>query len=265
MFREKLGNKIKNLRENLGLSQEQLSSKININRVSLSQIETGQREVSAEEVSKFSKIFNIPTDVLLGLRREITVVLEKSKKEAPKKKQELRISVPQENIEKFKEVLLYVLDKVGSKSNIGETVIYKLLYFIDFNFYEKFEEQLIGARYIKNHYGPTPVEFAKIVKQMERKEDLVRVEEQYFQYPQTKYLPLRKPDISILSAHEKTVIDDVLEKLSDMNANQISDYSHEDVPWLTTEEGQMIEYESVFYRTPAYSVRSYSDEERENI
>lgn len=263
MFRVQLGNRIKHIRENLNLSQEQLASKININRVSLSQIENGQREVSAEELSKFSKIFNIPTDVLLNLKQEMVVVLEKPKKEPSKKKQEIRISVPQENIEKFKEVFLYILDKAGSKTNIGETVIYKLLYFMDFNFYEKFEEQLIGARYIKNHYGPTPVEFAKIVRQMESEKEVVKVEERYFQYPQTKYLPLRKPNIGIFSAHEKDVIDDVLEKLSDMNAAQISDYSHEDVPWLTTEEGKMIEYESVFYRTPAYSVRSYSDEESE--
>ena len=67
------------------------------------------------------------------------------------------------NLGKFKEVLLYVLNKVGSKPNIGETVLYKLLYFIDFDFYEKYEERLIGASYIKNHYGPTPAEFKEII------------------------------------------------------------------------------------------------------
>ena len=34
---------------------------------------------------------------------------------------------------------------------------------------------------------------------------------------------------------------------------------HNDVPWLTTENGKAIEYEAVFYRTPAYSVREYDD------
>ncbi len=48
--------------------------------------------------------------------------------------------------------LLYVLNKVGCKYNVGETVLYKLLYFIDFDFYEKYEEQLIGATYVKNHH-----------------------------------------------------------------------------------------------------------------
>ena len=56
------------------------------------------------------------------------------------------------------------------------------------------------------------------------------------------------------------MIDSVLDKLSDMNATEISNYSHEDVPWLTTETGKIIDYESVFYRTKPYSVRTYIEE-----
>ena len=29
--------------------------------------------------------------------------------------------------------------------------------------FAEFEEQLLGATYIKNHFGPTPVEFKKIL------------------------------------------------------------------------------------------------------
>ena len=42
-----------------------------------------------------------------------------------------------------------------------------------------------------------------------------------------------------------------------MNASEISNYSHKDVPWLAAEEGGIIDYESVFYRTDEYSVRNY--------
>jgi uncharacterized phage-associated protein len=162
-------------------------------------------------------------------------------------------------VSKFKEVLLYVLKQVGSKPNVGESVLYKLLYFIDFDYYEKYEEQLMGATYIKNRYGPTPKEFAKIVQQMKNK-DLIVVETKYFKYPQRKYLPLREPDLSVLNARELSTIDSVLEKLSNKNAADISLYSHNDVPWLTTQDANVIDYESVFYRTPAYSVRSYDEE-----
>lgn len=79
-----------------------------------------------------------------------------------------RIDVPESNVKKFKEVLLYVLEKVGAKPNVGQTVIYKLLYFIDFDYYELYEKQLTGAKYIKDHDGPTPQDFSKIVKQMQK-------------------------------------------------------------------------------------------------
>ncbi|MFC1808206.1 type II toxin-antitoxin system antitoxin SocA domain-containing protein [Candidatus Omnitrophota bacterium] len=256
-FYKKLGSKIQKVREHAGLSQEKLADMLGMSRVSLSQIENGERKISAQEIANLSKIFNTTSDILLDLQKGIEVVLGKTKSE--KNKQKVRINVPQKNLDKFKEVLLYILNRVGSKPNIGETVLYKLLYFIDFDFYEKYEEQLIGATYTKNHYGPTPNEFIKIVEEMEDR-DLIKVRDKYFQYPQTKYLPKREPDLSKLKGHEIDLIDNVLKKHSDKDAAEMTEYSHQDVPWLTTEDGEIIDYESVFYRTPPYSVRSYSEE-----
>jgi transcriptional regulator with XRE-family HTH domain len=259
VFYRKLGEKIK--RTSLGLSQEKVAKLLGINRVAISQIESGDRKITAEEVAKLSRIFNMPSNILLGLDKDIEVTLEKNNLSKQKAKREIRISVPQKNLKKFKEVLLYILKKVGSRPNVGESVLYKFLYFMDFNFYEKYEEQLIGATYIKNNYGPTPKEFIKIVDDMEKKRELVKIEDKYFQYPQRKYLPLREPDLSVLKANEIKMIDGVLEKLSDMNASQISEYSHNDVPWLTADDGDIIDYESVFYRTAPYSVRTYNEED----
>lgn len=261
VFYRKLGAKIKKTRKSLGLSQERVAKTLGINRVAISQIENGDRKISAEEVAKLSKFFNVPSNIILDLEKDIEVTLEKMNLSKQKAKQEIRINVPQKNLKKFKEVLLYILKKVGSRPNVGESVLYKFLYFIDFNFYEKYEEQLIGATYIKNNYGPTPKEFIKIVEDMERKKELVKIDDKYFQYPQRKYLPLREPDLSTLNAIEIKMIDEVLEKLSDMNASQISEYSHNDVPWLTADDGDIIDYESVFYRTAHYSARPFNEED----
>ncbi len=255
-FYKDIGERIKKLRLDKGLSQEKAAAALHIGRVSYSQIESGKRKLTAEEISKISKIFNIPTDALLNPDHNIEVSLEKNDK-PDSNRAEVRINVPQKKIAKFKEVLIYILTKVGSRLNVGETVIYKLLYFIDFDYYEKYEEQLIGATYMKNHYGPTPIEFKKIVDEMEGS-DLAKVKGEYFQYPQTKYLPLREPDLSKLDGRELKLIDEVLERFSYLNANEISEYSHKDIPWLTTEDGKTIDYEKAFYRTPPHSVRSYS-------
>ena len=172
----------------------------------------------------------------------------------------MRISVPAKNVQKFREVLLYILNKIGAKSNVGETVLYKLLYFIDFDFYEKYEEQLIGATYMKNTYGPTPIEFASIVNEMIADKEIEKVKSEYFQREQKKYLPLRDTCLDFLSAKELKLIDEVLNRLADKNAAQISEYSHGDIPWKVTEDMEVIDYETVFYRTPEYSMRSSEDE-----
>lgn len=259
MTSKKFGERVKKLREQVGYNQQKMAELLGVSRPTISNIESGERKVYIDELIKFSKIFDRPIEVLLDSKKEVEVILDDTKKKVETKPQ-IRINVPQKNLEKFKEVLLYILNEVGSKSNIGRTTIYKLLYFIDFDFYEKYEEQLIGATYIKNTYGPTPLEFSEIVNKMIKEEEITRVKNKYFQYPQTKFLPLKKPDLSKLKANEKEVIDNVLNRLSDLNASQISEYSHNDIPWLTTEDQEIIEYESVFYRTSHYSVREYNDD-----
>lgn len=255
----KIGHRIKELRERAGMSQDALAQKMKLPRPAISQIESGARKVSADELVSFSQLFHVPVDDLLnpGKEPEVSLQEEKAKKAS---RPQLRISVPQKNLQKFKEVLLYILNKVGAKENIGETVVYKLLYFIDFDFYEKYEDQLVGATYIKNKYGPTPVEFVKIIERMIKDGEIEKVKSEYFKLLQTKYLPRRKADLAKLTAAEIEVIDDVLNRLSEMNASQISAYSHNDVPWMSTKDGETIDYESVFYRTPPYSVRAYAEE-----
>lgn len=251
---------LKKLRQKQKISQEFLAKKIGVSRPTYSQIENGERKMLVEEAQKLARFFGLSLeDFLSGKDMPVLKVeLEKSKKKK-QKKQEVRVSVPQEKVEKFKEIFLYILERIGARPNIGEAVICKIMYFIDFDFYEKFEEQLVGAKYIKNHFGPTPVAFPKIVAQMEKDGDLVRVTKKYFQHEQKKYLPLRSADLSNFSAREKDLIDWEIERFKDFNASKIRDYSHKDVPWIGADNLQEIDYEAVFSRTDEFSVRQYDD------
>jgi transcriptional regulator with XRE-family HTH domain len=250
-----LGHRLKKLREEHGINQEDLAKVLDLDRTALSLIENDKRSLKVEQLVKIS------TDELLNLESPLEIILEKETSIPVEEKTSMRISVPAKNLKKFKEVLLYVLSRVGAKPNVGETVLYKLLYFIDFNFYEKYEEQLMGATYIKNTYGPTPLEFKEIVKEMVTENELELVKSQYFQREQKKYLPRRDSNLSLLSAIEIKCIDDVLHKLGSMNATAISEYSHKDVPWMVTNPKEIIDYETVFYRTPDYSVREYTNDD----
>jgi len=250
-------------RKKRSITQEEMASQIGVSRPTYVQIEQGAREITVSEAQKIADIFEMTRDDFLSERATSVIVkFTKKKVKLQEVENEMRINVPQKNLEKFKEVLLYILSKVGGKPNVGETVLYKLLYFIDFDFYEKYEEQLIGATYIKNHHGPTPIEFKSIVEEMIQHGELVQVAGKYFDYPQRKYLSLREADLTKLKdARELQHIDEVLARLGDKNATELSDYSHDDIPWIVAKEGKPLEYEAVFYRTPKTSVRNYGNGE----
>ena len=255
---------LKELRLKNNVTQEFLASHIGVSRPTYVQIETEARSIRVIEAQKLAHFFGLSLENFLNGKEtsmpKVKIEEKQNKQKLKSSPSEIRISVPQENLKKFKEVLLYVLESIGARPNIGEAVICKLLYFIDFDYYEKYEEQLIGAKYIKNYHGPTPVAFPEIVKKMEQAGDLVQVIKKYFQYDQKKYLPLRKANLSNFSVREKDLIDEEIERFKDYNAAKMKEYSHQDVPWIGAEDAKIIDYEAVFYRTPGYSRRQYDNE-----
>jgi transcriptional regulator with XRE-family HTH domain len=257
-----LHKKIKSLRNKNKFSQEYLAEKLNVSRPTYMQIEKGERDITVTEAEKLADVFGMSLVEFLtsAKTKEPTVVFEKEKRER-KKKEEMRISVPIKNKKKFKTVLAYILKKVGAKPNIGMTAIYKLLYFIDFDYYEKYEEQLMGAVYIRNHYGPTPVMFAKIIDEMKKKKEIEEVRSKYYNKEQKKYFltPEYEVDLSVLSAQEIKHIDWELDRLSDKSAKELSALSHEDMPWRAAKVGEEVKYNGVFYRDEKLSVREYDE------
>lgn len=249
---------IKQLRKEKGYSQDELAKLIKVSRPTFSEIEGEKKELTISQAKSLANTFDLSLDDFLNNRipSEPRLVIKKDNTKA-KKDSDMRISVPEKNMKKFKEVFLYVLNRIGAKPNVGEGVLCKLMYFIDFDFYERYEKQLMGAVYIKNHHGPTPAGFPKILEDMENKGEIVHIVKNLYNYQQKKYLPLREPDLSLITAEEKKHIDWVLARLSDKNAKEMEEYSHRDVPWISAEEQSAIDYESVFYRTPDFSVRSY--------
>ena len=259
LSQKQIGQRVTELRKVKGLSQEDLAKIINISRSSLAQIELGNRSVNILELQQLSMELGFSLDDFMS--KDFMVNQETGKDKAEKIQNiEERIAVPNLKIDKFKNVLLYILEKCAGKPNVGETVLYKLLYFSDFNYYELYEEHLTGAKYRKLPFGPVPQKLNVIINQMIEGGTLKRIKTEYHGYPQTRYLPLQKADLTQLQASETGALDWVIEQMSDWSAAAISNYSHKDLPWLASKEGEEINYELVFYREAPYSVRNYGDE-----
>ena len=238
-----MSNWIQNKRKLSGISQSEVAKSLGISRPTYIKIEQGKIKPTEEQVSLLANILDVSKDTF-----EKNIISKKISNEIKLKE------IPKENLEKFKQVLLYIVSKVGNRPNIGQTALYKLLYFIDFDFYEKNQQYLIGATYIKNTHGPSPVSFAKVQRELEQGGKLVEVKSKYFDYDQKKYLVTSDPDVSELSAKELKHIDDELERLSSKSAKELSDLSHIDTPWRVAKEKQVLNYRHVFYRPDETSV-----------
>lgn len=260
LSQKQIGQRITELRKMKGLSQEDLAKSVKISRPSLAQIELGNRSVDILELQKLSLVLGFSLDDFMSKDFSTSKDVDVKEEKKVKKEQE-RISVPTLQVNKFKNVLLYILERCAGKPNVGETVLYKLLYFSDFNYYELYEEHLTGAKYRKLPYGPVPQKLDIIIGQMIEKGQLQRIKTEYHGYPQTRYLPLEKADLTELKASEKEIIDRVIEQMSDWSAAMLSNYSHGDKPWKASKDGEEINYELAFYRRPPYSIRVYEDDE----
>jgi len=221
----------------------------------VSQIENGDRDVSFAEINRILEVFQISYDEFMDL---INPEVKKSQTKSRKKNKEINFDSG-----KFKQLFLYILQKCGNRPNVGETVLYKLLYFCDFDYFESFEKPLTGMKYKKLQYGPIPDQtlFNNIINEMRHSGVVEKVSRPYLNDTiQTRYLNFLEADLSVFGSDIDKVIkvvDSVIDRLSGMTARQIEEYSHRDYPWQVHEYGEEIDYSTVFFRSGEFANRDY--------
>ncbi|MBN2245292.1 MAG: DUF4065 domain-containing protein [Candidatus Aminicenantes bacterium] len=246
------------MRKQKGFSQDDLASYLEIPRSSFVNVESGKRNISVAELIKLSALLGFSLDRFLSRDYEMEMKIQQVT-ETEVAYQETRVSDPELQVDKLKNVILYILERCGGKPNMEERMLYKLLYFCDLNFFETYEDHLTGVRYLKLASGPIPVKTEGVISHMLEHGLLQKIKFEYKGYPQIRFLPMEKPDLTKLNAAEKEVMDQVINRYSDWSVLAMNEYIHRDMPWKATEEGEFIDYELVFYREYPYSVRMYEN------
>ncbi len=253
---KKLAQKIKKLRNEFGFSQEKFAKKIGLSRVAVSQLEIGKRGLSTLELVKIAKVFGVSVDFLLQDQDNAN----KKKLSLSKTKNKTKQFII--NKDKLKNTILYILEKCGGKPNVGETVLYKLLYFVDFDSYEIYGKPVTGMNYVKLQFGPVPraKEYNPVIESMINSKELKIITQDYHGMTQKRYIALEEADKSLLLGEEKNIINEIISKYSDMSARSIENFVHGDAPWEQCANQEIIDYNLVFNRMPPYSCRNYDDE-----
>lgn len=150
--------------------------------------------------------------------------------------------------EKFKNVLHFIIYKCGFRNTVGRTVVHKLLYFSDFNYYSEFNKSITNESYIRKERGPVPVHFEMAIEELvEEKKISLGKRRLPCGKIMNRYFSLKGPEMDF-TKEELVIINKVIKKLSHLNGMQIGEYSLRDMPVRKTAEDEIIDYELVFSR-----------------
>jgi len=260
-----LATTIKKKREKFWLSQDELAQAVGISRVALSQIELGERKVQVSELINFARMFGVTVDEMLWL-------------DLPSRHKPVN---PKDKHYKLKQLILYISAKLSGRQNFGETLLNKLLYFTDFDYYERTGTLITDEQYVKLPYGPVPKVMEKELDEMQKDGQIAVVPRKYFGKQQKNIVALVDANVDFLQTlhaenliekpnyqpyhdlpHPKDLIETVLAKYGGRNADKISERSHQDMPYVATDRiGELIEPWLAFYRSPNYVANPHNLEE----
>ena len=150
--------------------------------------------------------------------------------------------------DKMKQVVLYFLEHINNV-HLGRTKLMKLLYFVDFDHYEKHGEPITGAVYRKLPHGPVPTKVEKLIKKMVEKGEAREIRAQNANYTQHRLITLNaKFNPSLFTGAELQTLERVAAEWADATAADIETATHREAPWASTEDGKQIDYELAHYR-----------------
>ncbi len=158
------------------------------------------------------------------------------------------------NRKKYQNAVLYLCRKLGGEMR-GKKKLAKLLYFADFDFYEKYQKSITGDTYSALPMGPFPSSLDEITTTMaEKKEIAVEQVEEREGYNATEvYRCLVEPGEKVLDSKEEKMLDRIAKNYGNLNGKQLEELSHAEAPYIGTALKHEIFYELAFYRGTDFS------------
>jgi len=150
---------------------------------------------------------------------------------------------------KYEQAVLYLCSKLGKEIR-GKKKLAKLLYFADFDYFEKNQTTFTGETYKRLPMGPFPTHMEKVITKMAKAKKIsVESIQEYEGYNPTEvYSASKEPDLTVFSKKEKDMLDRVIEKYGHLSGKQLEDITHAEAPYVGTEPGEEIDYELAYYR-----------------
>lgn len=154
------------------------------------------------------------------------------------------------NEAKFNQAILYLISKSPNKTLEGKKKLAKLLYFVDFNFFEAYEKPFTGATYRALPMGPVPDQLEQAIKNLSvsTKELSLYARKTGLENDAVVFKATGKVSFELLSDQEKKVLNKVFNDYGNLSGSDLEVISHSEAPYNAVTKGEVIPYELAFYR-----------------
>src|SRR3989338_509566 len=152
------------------------------------------------------------------------------------------------NEKKYKNAILFFAKKVQN-GTLGKLKLMKLLYYLDFDFFEKYGRSVTGDEYLRFEYGPVPHMGEKILKQMSGKE--IRITKRKIAdgiNDQIHIEAVKDFDVNVFTKEELLMLEEISVKLEKFTGTEMKNASHGEAPWIATKPDGIIDYNLAYYR-----------------
>ncbi|MFA5937040.1 MAG: Panacea domain-containing protein [Candidatus Paceibacterota bacterium] len=152
------------------------------------------------------------------------------------------------NEEKYKNVVLFFAKKVRN-GTLGKLKMMKLMYFLDFDFFEKYGKSITGDSYLRFENGPIPKNAEKILKGMNGKEIKITNRKIADGYNDQQHIEALKDfDMNLFTKEELMMMEEVADKWEKFSGSEMKMATHGEAPWIATKPNEIIDYNLAYYR-----------------
>lgn len=149
---------------------------------------------------------------------------------------------------KYRNIIIFFANKIKN-GTLGKLKMMKLLYFLDFDFFEKYDKSVTGDLYLRWEKGPVPQKAEKIIQQMDGIEIKISKRKVGSGYNDQQHIePLRVFDINLFSKEELMMMEEIADKWERFSGAEMKSASHGEAPWIATKPNEIIDYNLAYYR-----------------
>ena len=152
------------------------------------------------------------------------------------------------NEKKYRNTILFFANKIKN-GTLGKLKMMKLLYYLDFDFFEKYGKSVTGDLYLRWENGPVPKMAEKLIIKMTDIDIKIMKRKIGFGYNDQQHIEALKDfNFKLFTKEELIMMEEVANKWILFSGTEMKSASHGEAPWIATKPNEVIDYNLVYYR-----------------